>query len=130
MVDFIVFFVACWVGFIGGAAAGDPALETTNDNVSFVVQLAETDSRNAADSSSGGALPSSPLTTAENLNDPDNRNHCATPGCHGVGEPISNSCADMDLTLFTSGMVCGSPLSGPCFNHSRYGNDQSRRIVH
>lgn len=133
MVVFIVFFVACWVGFIGGGAAADdlPALsgKTYNDDVSLKVQLAETDSRHV-DSSSRDSLPSSPPATAEELADLDDRNHCATPGCHGIGEPISNSCADMDLTIFTPGMVCGSPLSGPCFNHSRYDNDQSRRIAH
>lgn len=31
----------------------------------------------------------------------------------------SNRCADLDMALFDKAMVCGSPLSYPCFEHFR-----------
>lgn len=37
----------------------------------------------------------------------------------GVGHPISNRCADLDLSLFDPGKSCGFPLSAPCFNFTR-----------
>ncbi|CAN0206852.1 unnamed protein product, partial [Scytosiphon promiscuus] len=36
-----------------------------------------------------------------------------------VGNPVTNRCSDVDLSLFSKGMECGSPLSAPCFNRSR-----------
>lgn len=36
-----------------------------------------------------------------------------------AGDPVSNSCADLDQSLFLKGQRCGAPLSSPCFDVSR-----------
>lgn len=37
----------------------------------------------------------------------------------GVGNPVRNSCSEIDLSVLDPGRVCGSPLGEPCFDHSR-----------
>lgn len=36
-----------------------------------------------------------------------------------VGNPFINRCSELDVGLFDEGKACGSPLSMPCFDHSR-----------
>lgn len=37
----------------------------------------------------------------------------------GIGNPVRNSCSEIDLSIVEPGRVCGSPLGQPCFDFSR-----------
>lgn len=37
----------------------------------------------------------------------------------GVGDPETNGCGDVDMSLFAKGLSCGAPLSQPCFDFGR-----------
>lgn len=37
----------------------------------------------------------------------------------GVGHPTTNACRDVDMSLFEKGLMCGPPLSQPCFDFGR-----------
>ncbi|CAN0136402.1 unnamed protein product [Pylaiella littoralis] len=37
----------------------------------------------------------------------------------GVGQPETNRCTDVDMSVFSNGITCGSPLSEPCFDFGR-----------
>lgn len=36
-----------------------------------------------------------------------------------VGKPETNRCSDLDMSLFEKGLICGSPLTLPCFDYGR-----------
>lgn len=42
-----------------------------------------------------------------------------SPLLSSVGRPQTNSCRDVDMSLFAKGQACGPPLSQPCFDFER-----------
>lgn len=97
-------FVAVAVTLVAGAAADASSIHRRDE-----VEVAVLEPKSGLRGLPGAAPHSSRLLHK----DPSLRF-----GSH-AGDPVSNSCEDLDLSVFLKGQLCGAPLSSPCFDIDR-----------
>lgn len=95
-------------------------LEGTNDNIPEVVHQP----RSGFEEIPSDAEPDAPGGTTDVVDGEETRSVEATPSLHGR----SIGCAELDMSLFSRGRTCGSPLSEDCFDSSRCGDEHAPQV--